>query len=75
MKDTPLKKYLPTVVRDGKRGITHGRAAKEIGISREYFTEIANGRPTSPQLGDRIEHWSGGRVPWMSLVRPQTDPG
>jgi len=53
------------------RGVTIAEAAKELGYSRPYLTDILNGKyPAGRRLGEAFEKWSGGAVKKEDLVWP-----
>ena len=63
MKTYTLREYIK------KRDITQTAAAKELGITKQYFSVIVNGRPAGRVLALRIEAWSEGRVKAANLIQ------
>ena len=65
--DTNFKRF----VRDRK--ITLKSLAKELCVSREHLTNIANGAPCGKNLAKRIEHWSNGVISHSELLYSNND--
>ena len=63
MKTYTLREYIK------KRDITQTAASKELGITKQYFSVIVNGRPAGRVLALRIEAWSEGRVKAANLIK------
>lgn len=45
-----------------KRNINHTEFAKKVGITRNYFSQIYNGRKSSVSVAEKIAYVLGGNV-------------
>jgi DNA-binding XRE family transcriptional regulator len=52
-----------------QKNITKTRAAKEIGISRQWLYAALNGQPIGKRAAQKIEKWSGGFVTAVELMQ------
>ena len=64
MEQTKLKYYIHWV-----RKITVGEAADEIGYTRQYISEVANGRVAGKKLAIAISNWSNGYLSAPELMQ------